>query len=297
MRTEMREESTVASRRRVGGDAADYVRFIVLGETRTGSDMLVQALNSHSGIICYGEIFNTGLDLVNLQVCGFAPEDQALRDQDPELFLRQRIFSRRAEDTRVVGFKIFYTHFSKFEGLEGRLVDDAELHVLHLQRRNALGMLVSLKIATETGIWIAGGKSQKAGPTLTDALKAPRHPVKAAAWLRRRLGRLIAPWHSARVRVTVSEEELTNYMSRMEVTTAHFDDLFSNHPNLTLFYEDMVRDRERVFGQVQSFLGVEPAPLTVTLDRQNPEPLRQLIENYDELYEAFRYTSHGGLFE
>ena len=31
--------------------------------------------------------------------------------------------------------------------------------------------------------------------------------------------------------------------------------------------------------------------------RQNPEPLRELLANYDELYEAFRGTPYAAFFD
>ena len=46
----------------------------------------------------------------------------------------------------------------------------------------------------------------------------------------------------------------------------------------------------------QSFLGVEPQVLTVGLRKQNPDDLRALIENYDELREAFADTEYGEFF-
>lgn len=74
------------------------------------------------------------------------------------------------------------------------------------------------------------------------------------------------------------------------MTTAHFDHVFRDQPRLGVWYEDMVDRQEDVFGEVQSFLGLEPRRLSVSLRRQNPEPLRDLIENYDELYEALKDT-------
>jgi hypothetical protein len=68
------------------------------------------------------------------------------------------------------------------------------------------------------------------------------------------------------------------------------DELFAGHPILGLYYEELVADRESVFDDVQSFLGVERRALTVTLERQNTEPLNALIANYGELASALRNT-------
>ncbi len=85
--------------------------------------------------------------------------------------------------------------------------------------------------------------------------------------------------------------------SQMGRQNDHFDELFRDHPTLEVFYEDVLEQRDEVFNQVQSFLGVPPKRLTVTLRRQNPEPLRELLENYDELYKAFCNTPHAWMFD
>ncbi len=84
------------------------------------------------------------------------------------------------------------------------------------------------------------------------------------------------------------------YMQNRE---AHFDNFFRGHPSLALFYEDVIERPDEEFSRAQAFLDAEPAPLTVTSRRQNPEPLRDLLENYDELRDAFRDTPHAAFFE
>ena len=66
---------------------------------------------------------------------------------------------------------------------------------------------------------------------------------------------------------------------------------------LPLFYEDLVEQRDETFRQAQEFLGVEPGPLTVSLVKQNPEPLPELLENYDELLAEYRYSKHAWMFD
>jgi hypothetical protein len=63
-----------------------------------------------------------------------------------------------------------------------------------------------------------------------------------------------------------------------------------------VFYEDLVA-RPELFDDVQSFLGIDHAPLPVASRRQNPEPLRDLLSNYDELRAAFVGTEYAGFFE
>jgi hypothetical protein len=119
-------------------------------------------------------------------------------------------------------------------------------------------------------------------------LKALRHPLKAVGRVRRNLQRPERPKDRPRARVTISPDELFKFSVETHLTAKQFDKLFGEHQVLPVFYEDLVDNREPAFAQVQSFLGVDPAPLAVSLRRQNPEPLSELLENYDELYAVLK---------
>jgi hypothetical protein len=278
------------------GRSTDYVRFIIVSGARTGSHMLAQALNSSPHITCFREVFNGRLDFVQFGVEGyddFRSADIALRKNDPIRFLHERVFCRHPEEIRAVGFKFHYGHHWDFPGLLDALVEDRDIKVLHLRRRNALRTLVSLKFAEKTGIWLEA----ETKATRANLLKALRHPFKAAGRVRRSLQRPDQPKARPRPRVAVSPEELLEFTVQMNMRAKSFDELFQQHPSMTVFYEDLVDQPETAYGRAQTFLGVEPASLTVTLRRQNPEPLRELIENYDELYAALKDTPVASLLD
>ncbi len=270
--------------------STDYTRFIVLGGGRTGSNMLAQALDSSPCITCFGEIFNRQIDFIGFNVAGYdnySGDDIALRDRDLEQFLRRRIYCPHPRGTSAVGFKLLYVHVWGFRGLLDRLLADTDIRVLHLRRRNLLRMLISTRIAQKTGVWIEQ-------PRLTPAnlRTALRHPMRVIARLRRPLRRP----NASQIKVTVTEQQCLRFFSRIEETVGHFDRFFADHPKHTLFYEDMVDHRDDVLARAQEFLGVRPAPLTVGTRKQNPEPLQELIANYDELRRAFRDTDYAAFF-
>jgi hypothetical protein len=276
----------------------DYRRFMILSGPRTGSHMLAQALNSSPRIVCFREVFNGQLDFIQYQVDGyddFSARDIALRREDPVRFLRERIFCEHPEGVRAVGFKFHYGHQWDFPGILDALAADDGLHVVRLERRNLLRMLVSLKLARSTGVWLQDGSSKL---TPANALRAVRHPIKAVRRVRRMLARPepAAAGDPPR-RVTIPVDEAYEFMVATGLRYENFDALFERHPALQVYYEDMIAGRDAVFREVQSFLGVAPAPLEVTLRQQNPEPLRDLLENYDELYEAFRHTPQAAFFD
>lgn len=293
-------ETAEASRgKRLASDDCDYVRFFILCDARTGSTMLAQALNSHPNIACFREVFNYSMDFLGYHVEGydnFSSADKDLRDSDYEAFLRQRIYCRHPESTRAVGFKIAYTHFWGFTELRERLAEDAELRVIHLGRRNYLRSLVSLKIAQRTNVWLDDEKSLF---TPANALRALVHPAKAWKRIRRRVAppKLEPKAHRPREAVVVTPDEFFQFVVRVNQTTQRFEEYFKDHQRFSLTYEDLVERRDDVLREAQAFLGVEPQRLTITLRKQNPEPLRELISNYDELYEAYKDSPHAGLFD
>ena len=217
----------------------------------------------------------------------------ALRAENPARFLEERIFCEHPEGTHAVGFKAAYEHISEFSGVVERLRDKAELHVIHLKRRNLLRLLTSLKIAQTTGLWFEGDPKARLGKRLTvrNALRAARHPWKAAARVR-------GLWKGPdRPSINISADEFRIFIDETQRKISHFDSLFGEHPLVTVHYEDLADQRQQVFDQVQEFLGVKTRPFTTTLRRQNPEPLNVLITNYDELYDAFRGGPYQEFFE
>ena len=252
--------------------------------------MLVQALNSSPNITCFGELFNWQMDFVGFNVPGydnFDGQDNALRDRDFEAFLRERVYCQHDQETQAVGFKLLFAHVSGFPRLAERLAGDTEIRVLHLRRRNLLRALLSSTIAQTTGVWVEDRRL-----TLANVRTAVRHPLRVAARLRRPLLRPKA----SRVKTALSAEQCRKFFKKMQWNADVLDELFREHQKFTLFYEDLLEHREEVLGQAQAFLGVEPTRLTVTMRRQNPEPLPELLENYDELYTAFRSTPHAWMF-
>lgn len=279
-----------------GPSPEDCTRFIILSGARTGSHMLATALDSHPDIRCFQEVFNRQVKRIQYGVVGYdgsSAEDKALRARDPVRFLNQRIFSHPTE-VRAAGFKFGYGHVFEFEGLLDRLIEDAQLRVLHLRRRNLLRMLVSLKLAETTGVWLRQERPVRASAGLFGALRHPRRTAVALGRLLRGRQALRKPERAA---LTILPEELSGFVSRTEMNVGYFDQLFQEHANLTVFYEDLVGRPLETYARVQSFLGVEPRPLFAETGRQNPEPLSALVENYDELRRAFEGTPLAAHFE
>jgi hypothetical protein len=262
--------------------------------------MLASSLNSSPEIICFRELFNWLGRTIDYNVEGydrFSVEDRALRQRDFTEFLQERIFCPHPQEIRAVGFKMPYDHFSGFEGLLDWLAEDTNIRVVHLKRRNQLRMLISGKYAWTTGSWVEDRKQTlRSKFRLSNAPGALRHPRRAVT----RLWRFLRPkrlWLARRMPLTLPAEDCQAFYEKIERDETYYGNRFREHPALTVYYEDLVSRRRTTLDQVQTFLGAKPRRLDVTTRQQNPEPLRNFLANYDELYEAFKDTPYAAFFD
>lgn len=114
----------------------NYIPFIVLSRSRTGSNLLISFLDSHPNIYARDEVFGW--------LHGKTPR-QALE----EFYCRQPPYIKAA------GCKIFYYHPQDEDSGEiwKRLMDMRKLRVIHLKRDNILRTLLSRKIAGRQDTW------------------------------------------------------------------------------------------------------------------------------------------------
>jgi hypothetical protein len=277
--------------------SSSYTRFVVLTHPRTGSTLLARGLNSHPRITCFGEVFNWFHTYVDFTVEGYDEsnaDDLNLRNKDPVAFLQERIFCQPPGMTSAVGFKLHYSHCSPpwgFTTLLDHLVQDKEVRILHLQRRNMLKSLASEKIATIAGRYVRVRFAMRP----RSIPKAFIHPATALKKARLIIAQNVRS-RPRPSRVTLSVEECKAYFEETKTTAKQHDELFREHDKLSLFYEEILSARDEVFTRAQSFLGVKPQVLTVALTKQSPDDLRTILENYDELREAFADTEYSEFF-
>jgi hypothetical protein len=273
-----------------------HTRFVILAHARTGSTLLSRALNSHPRVLCFGEVFNWVHHYVDYALDGYDSSNKDLnrRNSDPVAFLQERIFCPPPGARTAVGFKLHYFHCSSpwgFPALLDYLAQDKGVQIIHLQRRNMLRSLASQKLTAMTGDYAR----IRILTRLSSAPKAFIHPAKAFHRARAILAQNLrrSPVPSS---VTLSVEECKAYFEETTAAVARHEELFRDHETLPVFYEEILSSREEVFARAQSFLGVEPRILAVDLRKQNPQDLRALIENYEELREAFAGTEYGEFF-
>jgi len=267
-------------------------RFMVLGSARTGSNLLLSLLSAHPHIKTYGELFN--LDML--------PETNLTEVlNDPVTYLQQKVYQNHKLEIAAVGFKMFYDHltrdyftklvdvsdaapqlkkkytqFSSFiesnyawEILDKRfqtawefLRADQSLAVIHLQRRNMLHTLISLKRAYMTSQWWS--------------LKSESQPIP--------------PVH-------LDPEECRRYFEKLSSVAAEADAAFAEHPKINVIHEDLIENQQDTMQRIFAFLKVPYEPVTTRMKKQNPASPRETVDNYEQLKSYFRNTRWDVFFE
>lgn len=128
--------------------SSEYVKFIILGRSRTGSNYLRSLLNSHPNVLCYGEVFRevgVGYEVV-----------------DTKKISENKVFHKYASEIKSVGFKLFYYHANTTttDSIWKYLIEN-NVKVIHITRKNMLETVVSRKRSELTDAWTKKGENIK----------------------------------------------------------------------------------------------------------------------------------------
>jgi hypothetical protein len=166
--------------------------------------------------------------------------------------ITQSTFFEAAGPT-IVGCKIFRGHLTSEQWSELLRLD--ALRVVVLRRRDLLRRYVSLQIATKTSQW----RRQEQNPGAALSVEERR--------------------------IHIDTEDLRVALGVSLSTFQELDRLVAGIPSIDVWYEDLAADLDQELRRVATFLGAgEPLHETPPkLARQNPEPLWELIENFEEV--------------
>ena len=189
-----------------------------------------------------------------------------LDGRDPVRAIK-RAFARQSKKIRAKGFKIFYYH--PLDDQSGRIWEELVgmdgLCVIQLKRRNILRTGISRKIAGMQDVW----RVETSSSPVSDADKS----------------------------VTFTFEELEKIFLQTREMERRGEEMFEGNPMLPVYYEDLVSDPQGAFRSITDFLGVDYIAPKTRLRTQNPESMRDLVSNYDELKREFTGTQWQGFFE
>lgn len=142
------------------------------------------------------------------------------------------------------------------------LRDDQSLAVIHLQRRNTLHTLISLKRAYMTSQW----------------------------WSLKSSSQTIPPVH-------LDPEECCRYFEKLSSAAAEADAAFAEHPKINVIHEDLIENQQDTMQQVFAFLKVPHKSVTTRMKKQNLASPRETVSNYEELKSYFQHTRWHVFFE
>ena len=224
-------------------------------------------LNSHPRVLTYSELFmhggegkpkwGTEQDLPYWQtfIAGKGPPGRLGRAYWLWRYLGQAYAERPGIE--AAGFKLMYSQLTRVTRPLVPALRLKRVRIIHLMRRNALDVVLS----------------KEAGEARRGVLHARSgEPVEA-------------------VRIRLRTEDLLERMNahdrEIEAARAKFRRL--GLPYQEAVYEELVRDEAR-YASLFRFLGVEPEPVSSSLQKVNPTTHEELIENYGEVRDALEGT-------
>lgn len=239
-------------------------KFVILFTGRSGSGLLCDLLDSHPDIKCYTELFMSPLLPAQVDEWSLDQIENyfADRDDNPAKFLSS-VWQRNAGKS-IVGFKLKKDQHPDAETL---LLKDRTVTKVVLRRKNFLRQYVSYLIGRQTKQYVLHTGHSK---------------------------------RSAKVRFDPTEftkycEENDRYFSSVVDTLERTGQEF-----IELYYEDFenASDRQDALTPLMNALGVtSSASLKTSFIKQNPEPLDQIVENYDEVYDALKDSDYAPFLE
>ncbi len=247
-------------------------RFVLLCHARTGSNLMMAALEKHPEIRMLGEVFHGDeVERRKIAASSFAKSTAYRNGEDGAAYLEREVFlSSPKKPIRACGCKLFFDD-ARFD-LNVRtawesVVSNRDIRIILLSRSNLLNCLVSREVAMRTHQW-----------------SRPLNAVKL---------------RKPEVRPFALEPDRCHwYFDRILSWRAWAADAFRDHPLLRLEYE---ADLDGRFPQAMSrtfdFLGVSPTTAKPRIEKQRTKSPAEQLSNFEALRSHFKYTLYQRFFE
>ena len=243
----------------------NYTKFIVLGRSRTGSNLLRGLLNAHSRVIALGEIFQNP-NAIEWGMTDYPRSRSvvALYQTNPAKFLETQVFRKLPEQTLALGFKLFYYHAPSGprNAVWAYLQNRRDVKIIHIKRHNMLRTHLSRARAERSNTWVnLSGQREDETPLVLDYEACLKDFVQTRQW----------------------EQD--------------YDAFFQLHPRVEVLYELLANNHQSEMARLQAFLGVTPEAVRPQTHAQAQQPLSTAIANYAELKARFSQTPWVEFFE
>lgn len=259
-----------------------YTKFVIIGQERTGSNLLQTLLASHSNILSFGEIFNVDEQVRKKALWSFvwntrngaslipsptkellSPEDvQILRarslkivkpltlEDNPAEYLAKYVYKEYPDDIKAVGFRLFYSHARNDEWKEAwEYLKSAHVKIIHLKRKNLLDRYLSYALALRSNVWISYTIEN-------DAYNEP---------------------------ITLDPADCFKDLNRSLLYQQQIDGFFENNLKLEVTYEALHCNLVEENRKIQQFLGLEYQELSSKTIKQRIRKKTEIIANYNAL--------------
>lgn len=219
------------------------MNFVVFGQQRTGSTLLVRLLQSHPQVQCDGELFGN-----YIWGKGYKRWLRPLVRRFPEPYIRWKASRSTAP---VYGFKLLVNQVAAPSTLIARL-QRSGWQMIHIQRRRLFDVAMSRTVATMTGHW--AGFQNDGQPAFTSLAVAPERLLQQAQQC-----------------ITLRQKELVALRTIPHLLVMYEDDLLDD------------QNRNRICSLIFAALQIEQRPVFTARQRSWDRPYRELVTNYAEL--------------
>ena len=249
---------------------ADWTGVVTWHQGRCGSSVLGSLLNQHSKIQAQNEIFSR-----------YMPRRWGDRQVPSMRQVLDQTLAKRCKPVLNIEIKSLQAQ-NRSLYCDCQLIDWLDLMLslgfhrqVVLHRRHGLRRLVSHLMAQRSGVFVQS----------VQAPVAPREPL------------LI---NTAAIREGAATHDLLHWLDLYASThqeLLHSVERFCLANGLSapleLIYEDSIEvDPQQAYQRFCRWLGLEPEPVSIRHRRINPEPLSQLIANWDEVVRLLEPTPH-----
>lgn len=225
----------------------NYQKFIIITYARTGSNLLMSNLNSHKNIEAKGEVFR---DL----------KGKSCKE------VWENFYSKKNRGIINAGFKLFYTHpfHTDDRSVWNFILDDKDIRIIHLVRKNKLRTYLSGEIAKKTDIWTEKGENN-------------------------------ISLEEKRVKIDFNDfNERLNSIEEFEKNTRN---TYQDHNFIEVSYEELVSHKNKTMRRLFEFLDVSVRETKSGYRKQNNESLQDLILNYDQFVQKLEKSKYSELME
>jgi G:T-mismatch repair DNA endonuclease (very short patch repair protein) len=230
-------------------------KFIIFGQSRSGSTLLLELIISHPEILCEGELFNKIYRYVNPKWY------LKLLRRVPLLYINHRM---RKSDAPVYGFKLFFFQVNYPEKLLKQLYGRGWKFVF-IRRKDILAQSLSNIIALETNYW---------------------HRRKNENGMKQAL--------------TIPPERLLKVLKNRTRWKEKEAKMMRDYEHFTVVYETDLKNKDqwqKTLDKVFEYLGVGSAPVKTNLEKTDPRPYSERIQNFDELIDTVKNSKFAHLLE